>query len=142
MGLKSIFTREHNAKHLKVTTEHVSFVDSRMTIKWFAFFILIQMSCCLQTCPEECSCGLDIKGRIQTICIKGGMKTIPIKSLDPNVEVLIIRGPRNFLTLSPAFVPFTKLEVLRITESNVPSIGTHSFWGVQSLRILGEYHRE
>ena len=109
-----------------------------MTVKWLAFLILIQMSCCLQSCPEECSCGLDIKGRIQAVCIKGGMKTIPIKSLDPKVEVFVIRGPKNFLTLSTVFVPFTKLEVLRITESNVPSIGTHSLWGVQTLRLLGE----
>lgn len=31
-----------------------------------------------------------------------------------------------------------KLEIIRITDSNVPSVGTYSFWGLDKLRILGK----
>lgn len=65
------------------------------------------------------------------------MQAIPIAGLDRNVEVIIISGPNNHLHLGPIFTGFKKLEVLRITDSNVPAIGLHSFWGIQSLRVLG-----
>lgn len=66
------------------------------------------------------------------------MKALPIQSFDEDVEVIIIRGPNNHLHIGPIFTAFKKLEVLRITNSNVPAIGLHSFWGVQSLRTLGK----
>jgi hypothetical protein len=65
------------------------------------------------------------------------MKQIPIKEFDDEMNVIIIRKPKHTLTLGPVFQSLKKLEVLRITESNVPSVGQHSFWGVPSLRILG-----
>lgn len=70
-----------------------------------------------------------------------GLKTMPTKSLDPNIQVLIISGTKNPLTISPIFIPFTKLEVLQINDAYIQSIGIHSFWGVQSLRILGMHSK-
>lgn len=67
-----------------------------------------------------------------------GVKTIPVKSLNPNIQVLIISSSRSPLTISPIFIPFTKLEVLQINDASIQSIGVHSFWGVQSLRVLGK----
>lgn len=89
-------------------------------------------------CPKECICNLDDRGRIQTVCNHGGMSSIPIMDMDPNTEVLIIRGPRNDLTIGPIFLSLQKLEILRITDSNLPSVGTYSFWGLDRLRILGK----
>lgn len=65
------------------------------------------------------------------------MKQIPIKELDEEISVIIIRKPKNTLTIGAVFQTFKKLEILRIIESNVPAIGVHAFWGVPSLRILG-----
>lgn len=66
------------------------------------------------------------------------MHSVPINSLDTDTEVLIIRGPDNHITIGPIFQRFKRLEILRITDSLVPSVGTHSFWGVPSLTVLGE----
>lgn len=111
----------------------------RMNFNWIlAFLACISLTSCYhRPCPVECVCSLDEKGRIQNICNRGGWQGIPISSLDSNVEVLIIRGPRNYITIGPIFDKFKHLEVLRITDSNVPSVGINSFWGVPSLRILG-----
>lgn len=109
-----------------------------MLIKWYVLLSFLQLSYGLATCPEECTCSMDFKGRLQTVCSKGGLRAIPVKALDPNVEVLVIVGPKNYLSISSIFIPFTKLEVLRINDANVQSIGVHSFWGVQSLRVLGK----
>lgn len=68
----------------------------------------------------------------------GGMKTIPVQFIDPNVEVLSIRGPKNNIAIGPIFGQLKKLEVLRIVDSNVPSVGTHSFWGIKNLKVLGK----
>lgn len=65
------------------------------------------------------------------------MRDIPVQLIDPNVEVLNVRGPRNNITIGPIFSQFKKLEVLRIVDSNVASMGMHSFWGIKSLKILG-----
>lgn len=65
------------------------------------------------------------------------MKTIPVQLIDPNVEVLNIRGPKNNIAIGPIFGQLKKLEVLRIVDSNVPSVGTHSFWGIKNLKVLG-----
>lgn len=69
------------------------------------------------------------------------MDSIPINSFDAKMEVLIVRGPGNHITIGPMFPQFTQLEVIRITDSLVPSVGTHSFWGVPSLRVLGKSFR-
>lgn len=89
-------------------------------------------------CPAQCTCNLDTRGRIQTICNRGGMTSIPILDMDTSTEVLIIRGSRNDLIIGPIFLPLKRLEILRITDSNLPSVGTYSFWGVERLRILGK----
>lgn len=89
-------------------------------------------------CPKDiCICNLDERGRIQTICSKRHMSDIPIDQLQETIEVLIIRGPREYLKIGPIFRRFKELEELRITDSNIPSIGDNTLWGVSSLRILG-----
>lgn len=90
-----------------------------------------------QNCPDGCVCQLDIKGNIENICTNSGWNSIPIDKFNDDVEILIIRGPNNYLTIGPIFNDFKKLEILRITDSNIPSVGTYSFWGVPTLRILG-----
>ncbi|XP_066995675.1 leucine-rich repeat-containing protein 15 [Anabrus simplex] len=91
-------------------------------------------------CPQWCTCGLDIKGRHQVICSQGGMlDPIPIASMDQQVEILIITAPEsnpNFITIGPIFQQFRRLEELHITDSNIPAIGRHSFWGVPTLQVL------
>lgn len=89
-------------------------------------------------CPNECTCNLDESGRFRIICNRGGMVSIPIANMDPNTEVLLIRGPRNDLTIGPIFRKMGRLEIIRITDSNLPSVGTYSFWGLEKLRILGK----
>lgn len=96
-------------------------------------------SCYPGICPTECVCSLDQRGRIQNICNRGGWNGIPISSFGSSLEVLIIRGPQNQLTIGPIFGDFKKLEELRITDSNLPAVGYQSFWGVPSLRILGKW---
>lgn len=65
------------------------------------------------------------------------MHGVPVNSLDANVTELIISGPRNNFAIGAIFGSLKSLRALRITDSNVPAIGQHSFWGVTSLRILG-----
>lgn len=66
------------------------------------------------------------------------MKQIPIKELDEEINVIIIRKPKNIIgSIGAVFQTFKKLEIIRIIDSNVPAIGVHAFWGVPSLRILG-----
>ena len=107
-------------------------------IRWLVLLIAVSISSAWPACPGQCNCGLDALGRIETICDRGRMRKIPLESLDLNVEVLIIRGPNNELNIGPIFGKLKKLEVLRITDSDIPSVGHHSFWGVPSLRYLGE----
>jgi len=66
------------------------------------------------------------------------MKQIPVKEFDDEIKVIVIRKPKHTLSVGPIFQVLKKLEVLRIIEANVASIGMHSFWGVPSLRILGK----
>lgn len=108
-----------------------------MDIKYLLLLLITALVSGYRECPKDCVCNLDERGRIQTICNRGGMSSIPVNDMDPKVEVLIIRGPRNDLTIGPMFIPLKQLEILRITDSNVPSVGTYSFWGVERLRILG-----
>lgn len=87
---------------------------------------------------------LDIKGRRQVTCSRGGMtNTIPTVLMDSQVEVLQISAPeenQNSLTIGPIFQQFAHLEELHIVQSNVPAIGKHSFWGVPTLRVLNLTH--
>lgn len=65
------------------------------------------------------------------------MRKFPERQIDTDVEVIRITGRQNTFTIGSLFSSFTKLEILQITDSNVPAIGQHSFWGVQSLRMIG-----
>lgn len=65
------------------------------------------------------------------------MRKFPERQIDAAVEVIRITGKGNTFTIGSLFSSFTKLEILQITDSNVPAIGQHSFWGVQSLRMIG-----
>lgn len=67
------------------------------------------------------------------------MRKFPERQIDTDVEVIRITGRQNTFTIGSLFSSFTKLEILQITDSNVPAIGQHSFWGVQSLRMIGLY---
>ncbi|XP_055294991.1 insulin-like growth factor-binding protein complex acid labile subunit isoform X2 [Sitodiplosis mosellana] len=110
------------------------FCHLKMLVKCCMLLSLLQLAYGLTMCPDDCACNTDMKGRLQIIC--KGLKTIPVQSLDPSIQVLVISSSKNPLTISPIFIPFTKLEVLQINEANIQSIGVHSFWGVQSLRLL------
>lgn len=109
-----------------------------MDIRCLMLLLVPAFVCGYRECPLQCTCNLDERGRIQTVCNRGGMQSIPTADMDPNTEVLIIRGPRNDLVIGPIFRQLQRLEILRITDSNLPSVGTYSFWGVERLRILGK----
>lgn len=98
----------------------------------------------LALCPAKCTCSLNGRGLKQVVCTKGGMSDpIPIVQMDLDTEVIVISAPvtrPNDLTIGPIFQQFQKLEELHIVHSNVPAIGTHSFWGVQTLRVLNLTH--
>lgn len=136
-----------------------------MMMKWYLVLSALQFSCSMALCPDDCACNTDLKGRLQILCSKykchtnfkpenrntifllfvsssENLRIIPAKTLDQNVEVLTITDSKSPLTISPIFIPFTKLQVLQINDANVQSIGMHSFWGVQSLRVLGTYMLE
>lgn len=72
----------------------------------------------------------------------GGLRKIPAKELDPNVQVLVINNSKNPLTLSPIFISFKRLQVLHINDAHIQAIGMHTFWGVQNLRVLGKHMLE
>lgn len=110
-----------------------------MNVRYLVVLSIIALVSGYRECPKECECNLDERGRIQTICNRGGMISIPVLEMDSKTEVLIIRGPRNDLTIGPIFLPLKSLEIIRITDSNLPSVGTYSFWGVDKLRILGKW---
>ncbi|EDV54812.1 toll-like receptor Tollo [Drosophila erecta] len=111
-----------------------------MLLKWLLFSLCIMPAMFSNTrrkCPTECQCSMDELDRYQAICTKGGLNALlSPNELDTDVKVIIIRGPRNSITIGPALRQFMKLEILRITDSNLPAIGAESFWGLKYLRIL------
>lgn len=102
----------------------------------FSLLVPFTITSSLSKCPKDCSCDLDPSGRYYTACIKGNMEQIPINELDKKMEIIVIQNPKNTLQIGHLFTDFKKLEILRITDANVPAIGMHSFWGVPSLRTL------
>ena len=58
-------------------------------------------------CPDACRCGLDPRGRLKVVCDRGDlMDPLPVRSMDPLTEVLIITAPEdrpNTLTIGPIF---------------------------------------
>ncbi|EDV30897.1 uncharacterized protein Dana_GF14810 [Drosophila ananassae] len=111
-----------------------------MLFKWLLFSLCIMPAMFSNTrrkCPIECQCSMDDLDRYQAICTKGGLSSLlSANELDVDVKVIIIGGPRNSITIGPALRQFMKLEILRITDSNLPAIGAESFWGLKYLRIL------
>ncbi|KAG7313333.1 hypothetical protein JYU34_000444 [Plutella xylostella] len=120
---------------------------TRLRIGW----LLLGITCALvsgarASCPAECACSgiVDTEGAaaLRVECAAGGLRAVPIDQLDRSAQVLIISAPPkrpNFLTIGPIFtqpVPFSNLRELHIVNSNVPSIGQYSFWGLQNLRFL------
>jgi hypothetical protein len=65
-------------------------------------------------------------------------KSIPVEDIDSKTQVIIIRSSKHTLTIGPIFREFKKLQILRINDCNVPAIGVASFWGIVSLKVLGE----
>ncbi|KAM3968435.1 uncharacterized protein ACR2FA_003216 [Aphomia sociella] len=98
------------------------------------------------TCPEECTCRSTFDpeegAELRISCIRGNMRDVPVDFLDRSAQVLIISAPPdrpNFLTIGPIFtqpIPFANLRELHIVNSNIPSIGQYSFWGLQNLRLI------
>lgn len=87
-------------------------------------------------CPQDCYCDLDPSGRYYTECNEPRMTSFNEREFDTKMEVIIVRDPKNALTIGPLFSRFRSLETLRIVGANIPAIGEKSFWGVRSLRTL------
>lgn len=102
----------------------------------FTLLLPFTITSSLIRCPKSCTCDLDHVGRYYTKCVGGDLKQIPINEIDKKIEIIIIQNPKHKLTIGHLFTDFKKLELLRITDANVPAIGEHSFWGVPSLRTL------
>ncbi|XP_047544146.1 leucine-rich repeat-containing protein 15-like [Vanessa atalanta] len=102
------------------------------------------------SCPSECTClttfGQEEENSLRVECMRGDMKSIPVDFLDHKAEIVIISAPLgrpNYLTIGPIFTqptPFVNLRELHIVNSNVPSIGQYSFWGLQNLRLVNLTH--
>lgn len=118
-------------------------------VAWLRCATLLLMVCGQAaniSCPEECSCNRikDPEGgtSLRVACTKGDMRVIPIDVMDRRAEILIISPPLNqpnHLTIGPIFIqptPFLYLRELKIVNSNIPSIGQYSFWGLQNLRLI------
>uniref|UniRef100_A0A1B0CB91 Membrane glycoprotein lig-1 n=2 Tax=Lutzomyia longipalpis TaxID=7200 RepID=A0A1B0CB91_LUTLO len=63
---------------------------------------------------------LGFQGRHQTVCTRGDCHS----------------RPRNHISIGPIFEKFHYLEVFRVTDSNVPAIGQHTFWGLIHLKVV------
>lgn len=98
--------------------------------------MFVHFSNATRNCSAECVCTLDEKGRYMTTCSHGGMKEIPVSQIDREMEILRIYGPKNNLTFGPILRDFKKLQIIRIVESSVPSIGYRSFWGLTKLSLV------
>ena len=96
------------------------------------------------SCPKLCTCPLDKKGRRLVKCSKGGLiDPLPILDMPEDAEILIVEAPDEFpnsLTLGPIFKGHLKMEEIHVTNSGVPALGAHSFWGLRRLRILNVSH--
>lgn len=117
---------------------------------WAAMLLAMGSEGAEVTCPHECQCRVvpdREEGRaLRVECTRGNMHTVPVDYLDRSAQVIIIAAPPefpNFLTIGPIFTqptPFVYLRELHIVNSNVPSIGQYSFWGLQNLRVLNLTH--
>ncbi|XP_026498175.1 leucine-rich repeat transmembrane neuronal protein 2-like isoform X1 [Vanessa tameamea] len=119
---------------------------------WICAYIMLMMTCdgADISCPSECTClttfSQEEENSLRVECMRGDMKSIPVDFLDHKAEIVIISAPLgrpNYLTIGPIFTqptPFVNLRELHIVNSNVPSIGQYSFWGLQNLRLVNLTH--
>ncbi|XP_052896445.1 insulin-like growth factor-binding protein complex acid labile subunit [Anopheles moucheti] len=91
-------------------------------------------------CPTDCHCDLDQKGRYRTVCNKVEWIIPPLSQFEPDVEVFVISNTRNPINVGPQFQFFNKLEVLRIVNANIQSVGDRSFWGLVRLKTIDISH--
>ncbi|CAH0578203.1 unnamed protein product [Chrysodeixis includens] len=113
---------------------------------WSTSAVIVGCQGVEMTCPEECRCRTTFDpedgAAVRVACTRGGMRVIPVDYIDRNAHVIIISAPderQNSLTIGPIFTqpaPFVNLRELHIVNSNVPSIGQYSFWGLQNLRLI------
>ncbi|KOB75962.1 Leucine-rich transmembrane protein, partial [Operophtera brumata] len=113
---------------------------------FFTLVISIQGNASNVRCPNVCKCRLlfdpEDGAVLRVQCLNGDMNRIPIDDIDRSVYKLVIGAPKNrqnHLTIGPIFThpaPFLELREIHIVNSNVPSIGKHSFWGLQNLKVL------
>ncbi|XP_061703978.1 leucine-rich repeat-containing G-protein coupled receptor 4-like [Cydia pomonella] len=113
---------------------------------WVMVMVVDRSSGAESICPEECRChshyDADEGHELRVSCTRGGMRAVPVDFLDRNAQILVISAPQerpNFLTIGPIFTqptPFANLRQLHIVNSNVPSIGQYSFWGLQNLQLI------
>ncbi|KAK9872310.1 hypothetical protein WA026_017116 [Henosepilachna vigintioctopunctata] len=105
------------------------------------YLLLISATCSFASgCMSNCSCSPDNKGRNAVVCKEGGIVgPLTLDGMDRNTEVLVISAPdnnMNSLTMAPAFSEFRQLEEIHITQSNIPQLGEHFFYGLANLSVL------
>ncbi|CAH2103514.1 unnamed protein product [Euphydryas editha] len=129
----------------------IKFIKQKIVTVWI--WVIILMRACDGvdiSCPSECTCrstiNLEEENALRVECTQGDMQSIPVDFLDHKAEIVIISAPPgrpNYLTIGPIFTqptPFVNLRELHIVNSNVPSIGQYSFWGLQNLRLVNLTH--
>lgn len=108
-----------------------------MNFYWITIILILNRAWGFNKCPSECQCTFDFQNRNQITCLKGTIKTIPMTSVDKDIQVFILRIVTSYLSeLSTLLQPFKKLETLKIVESNLSSLGKYTFWGLPHLKIL------
>lgn len=110
-----------------------------------ALLLLVSLVAPGMACPRSCRCGLDRKGRRVVSCLDGGGKDpMPLPGPADDAEVFEVAPPAdrpNYFTIGPIFGRHhRKLEELHIVHSNLPSMGSHSFYGLASLQVLNLTH--
>lgn len=127
------------------------FIRQKLVPVWIWAAILMSICHGIDiSCPSDCTCreiiNLDEEDGLRVECTQGDMQSIPVDFFDHNAEIVIISAPPgrpNYLTIGPIFtqpIPFVNLRELHIVNSNVPSIGQYSFWGLQNLRLVNLTH--
>jgi len=102
----------------------------------------MRLSCSLVKCEAQTKAQIKQRTRRKTLneqAEKGQLRITQDSEFPTgSLTFCMQRGPRNSITIGPALRQFMKLEILTITDCNLPAIGAESFWGLKYLRILGE----
>ncbi|XP_015782295.1 insulin-like growth factor-binding protein complex acid labile subunit [Tetranychus urticae] len=94
-------------------------------------------------CPSQCHCDIDGFGKKRILCSKETLSYIPIQQMDPNIQVLAIKGSQNklhSLSIGRIFGSFFDLERVVITHSQIPAIGEATFWPGGKIRVIDLSH--